>query len=306
MSCGKPAYIRLHEEGILGKRINDAINALHECRLCPRECGADRLNSSAGFCRTGRFARVASYGPHFGEEAPLSGSHGSGTIFFSSCNLLCSFCQNHDISHGNAGNEVKPDELASMMIELQDSGCHNINFVTPSHVVPQILEALPAAVEKGLHIPLIYNTGGYDSVQTLKFLESVIDIYMPDFKFWDNKYAMLFCNANGYRETACAALAEMHAQTGDLVIEDKVAVRGILLRHLVMPGGIAGTREIMNFVAGKISRNTYVNVMNQYRPCYNANRFSRIAKRITREEYADALVYAVKAGLTRIDGSIIK
>jgi putative pyruvate formate lyase activating enzyme len=306
MSGGKPAYIRLHEEGILGKRIKDAINALNECRLCPRECGADRLNSSAGFCRTGRFARVASYGPHFGEEAPLAGSHGSGTIFFSSCNLLCSFCQNYDISHGNAGNEVKPDELASMMIGLQVSGCHNINFVTPSHVVPQILEALPAAVEKGLHIPLIYNTGGYDSVQTLKLLDGVIDIYMPDFKFWDNKYALLFCNANGYRETVCAALAEMHAQTGDLVIEDEVAVRGILLRHLVMPGGIAGTREIMNFVAGKISINTYVNVMNQYRPCYNANRFSRIAKRITREEYADALVYAVKTGLRRIDGSIIK
>ncbi len=306
MSGGKPAYIHLHEEGILGKRIKDAINALNECRLCPRECGADRLNSSAGFCRTGRFARIASYGPHFGEEAPLSGSRGSGTIFFSSCNLLCSFCQNHDISHGNIGEDVTSSVLASIMLELQKKGCHNINLVTPSHVVPQILEALPEAIDNGLDIPLVYNTGGYDNVATLRLLEGVIDIYMPDFKFWDNKYAMLFCNSDGYREIACAALAEMHTQTGDLIIEGEVAVRGILLRHLVMPEGIAGTREIMNFVAGKISKNTYVNIMNQYRPCYNANRFSRIAKRITREEYADALVYAVKAGLRRIDGSIIK
>jgi putative pyruvate formate lyase activating enzyme len=301
-----PAYIRLYGDGILAIRIEKAINSLNECRLCPRNCSADRLKGPNGFCRTGRYAKVASYGPHFGEEAPLAGSHGSGTIFFSSCNLLCSFCQNHGISHGNAGKAVKPDELASMMLELQSAGCHNINLVTPSHVVPQILEALPAAIEKGLNIPMVYNTGGYDSVQTLKLLDGVIDIYMPDFKFWDNEHARRFCNVDDYRETACEAITEMHTQVGDLTIEDGIAVKGILLRHLVMPEGVAGTGKVMNFIAERISINTYVNIMNQYRPCYHANRSNQSGRCITREEYTEALMHAANAGLTRIDGSVTK
>jgi putative pyruvate formate lyase activating enzyme len=295
-----PSYIHLHEEGILENRIKDAINALNECRLCPRECGADRFKAGSGFCRTGKYAKVASFGPHFGEEAPLVGTHGSGTIFFSSCNLLCSFCQNHDISHGNLGWEVAPAELSSIMLELQRQGCHNINFVTPTHVMPQILEALPQAIRGGLNIPLVYNTSGYDSVKTLRMLEGIFDIYMPDFKFWDNQYARIYCNAPDYREIACKAIIEMHAQAGDLIIENGIAVKGALLRHLVMPEGISGTDEVMKFVAGKISKNTYVNVMSQYRPCFRAAENSTIDRIITKEEYSDALKSAVFAGLTRV------
>jgi putative pyruvate formate lyase activating enzyme len=297
-----PAYINLHRNGVLVGRINDAVRLLKECRLCPRSCGTDRLTGKSGFCRTGRFAQVASYGPHFGEEAPLVGTHGSGTIFFSSCNLLCSFCQNHDISHGNMGEEAPPVELASIMLELQDARCHNINLVTPSHVVPQILEALPIAIDKGLKIPLVFNTGGYDSISTLRFLDRIIDIYMPDFKFWDNAFAKKFCNADDYRETACSALIEMHSQAGDLIIENGIAVKGIILRHLVMPEGIAGTEDVMRFVAGHVSKNTYVNVMDQYRPCFNSLDDSLIGRRITRPEFAEALKATVGAGLARIDG----
>jgi putative pyruvate formate lyase activating enzyme len=298
----EPSYIRLHENGILADRIEKSLNSLSECRLCPRDCGADRLKSATGFCRTGRFARVASYGPHFGEEAPLVGINGSGTIFFSSCNLLCSFCQNYGISHGNIGKEVTSSELASIMLELQAAGCHNINFVTPSHVLPQILEALPEAVEKGLGIPLVYNTGGYDSVAALKLLDGIIDIYMPDFKFWDNDNARRYCNAGNYRQTVCSALIEMQSQAGELTTENGIADRGIILRHLIMPDGIAGTGEIMSFIAEKISKNTYINIMNQYRSCFGTSKDSIANRPVTREEYSYALQTAVLAGLSRIDG----
>jgi len=270
--------------------------------LCPRECKVDRLLGEIGYCRTGRKAKVASFHPHFGEEAPLVGRFGSGTIFISSCNLLCSFCQNFEISHLGEGREVEPATMASMMLDLMRRGCHNINFVTPTHVVPQILEGLILAVEQGLNIPLVYNSGGYDRVGTLKILDGIFDIYMPDFKFWDEDGAEKFSHAPDYREHAMMAIKEMHRQVGDLVLnESGVAVRGLLVRHLVMPHGWANTEEIMKFLAKEISANTYVNVMDQYRPCGRAASDPMINRRITGEEYAIAIHQAKQAGLTRLD-----
>jgi len=298
----EPSYRKLHESGALEKRIVSALEALRSCRVCPRDCRVDRTGRETGRCRTGRYASVASFSPHFGEESPLVGSGGSGTIFFSSCNLLCSFCQNYEISHFNEGAPAGPQELADMMLRLQKAGCCNINFVSPSHVAPQILEALPAAIEGGLSVPLIYNTGGYDSIETLRLLDSVIDIYMPDFKFWDPAPAAAYCGAPDYPEKARAALKEMHTQVGDLVTDERgIAVRGLLVRHLVMPGGLAGTARIMSFIAEEISKKTYVNVMDQYRSCYLACEDGSISRRITRREYEEALKSADDAGLTRID-----
>lgn len=301
----EPTYLKLHRDGVLRERAREAVERMRQCRLCPRECGVNRLEDEQGFCQTGRRALVSSAGPHFGEESPLVGSHGSGTIFFSSCNLLCSFCQNYDISHLREGAEVDADRLAGAMLQLAQGGCHNINLVTPSHVVPQILEALVAAAESGLSVPLVYNTGGYDSVETLRLLDGVVDIYMPDFKFWDNAWAERFCYAGDYRERAMEALQEMHRQVGDLAIDEAgVAVRGLLVRHLVMPGGVAGTQGVMQFLAREISRDTYVNVMDQYRPCWEAHKTPAINRRITVEEYDQALEAARQAGLHRLDNRV--
>jgi len=298
----EPSYVTLHREGKLLECLDRAIELMRGCILCPRECYADRLSGETGFCRTGRKAIVASTHPHFGEEAPLVGMGGSGTIFFSSCNLLCTFCQNFDISHAITGNRVRPEELATMMLGLQRRGCHNINFVTPSHVVPQILEGLIPAVERGLHIPLVYNTGGYDKAETLEMLDGIFDIYMPDFKFWDTKWAERFCDAPDYRIHAMAAIKEMHRQVGDLVIDRSgVAVKGLLVRHLVMPNDMAGTGEIMRFLADEISRDTYVNIMDQYHPCGTAINDPVIGRRITGEEFSRALRLTKSSGLHRLD-----
>jgi len=297
-----PSYIMLNNLGLLRARASKALALLENCRLCPRSCGVDRIQGELGFCRTGRHAKVASFGAHFGEESPLVGTRGSGTIFFSSCNLICSFCQNSDISHQREGDEVNARELAGMMLDLQNRGCHNINFVTPSHVVPQILEALSLACETGLHIPLVYNTGGYDTAETIRLLDSVFDIYMPDFKFWEEEPAKTFCTAPDYREVACAACKEMHAQVGNLSIDENgIAIKGLLVRHLVMPGYLAGTDQVMRFLAQEISTNTYVNIMDQYRPCYNAKDDSRINRRITPAEYEEAVEAARTAGIHRLD-----
>jgi putative pyruvate formate lyase activating enzyme len=245
---------------------------------------------------------VSSYNPHFGEEEPLVGTHGSGTIFMTNCNLLCVFCQNWDISHLSEGREVSSKTFANMMLHLQKQGCHNINFVTPSHTVPQILDALPHAIEGGLNVPLVYNTGGYDAVETLKLLEGIFDIYMPDFKFWDPEMSRKYLKAPDYPERAREALKEMHRQVGDLTLnENGIAVRGILLRHLVMPEGLAGTRDIMRFIVREISPNTYVNVMDQYRPCGNAYKYPSINRSITHDEYEEALRAASEEGITRFD-----
>lgn len=296
------SYLALFEKGLLHERIQEALAALEACRLCPRACGVNRLQDEQGFCATGRKASVASYNAHFGEEAPLVGARGSGTIFISSCNLLCSFCQNYEISHGGEGREVEPEQMAFMMIQLAQTGCHNINIVTPSHVVPQVLEALPIAIEKGLRIPLVYNSGGYDRAETLRLLDGIFDIYMPDFKFWDNTYAQQYCGAPDYREEAMQAIREMHSQVGDLVVDDRgVAVRGLIVRHLVMPNRVAGTREIAKFLAEEISSNTYVNIMDQYRPCGEAHRDSLINRRLSAHEFKEANEEAKKAGLKRLD-----
>jgi len=301
----RASYRKLHDSGRLEQRALAAVRLLRDCRLCPRACGVNRLEGELGICRTGRLARAASFGPHFGEEAPLVGSRGSGTIFFSSCNLLCSFCQNYDISHLRDGVEVDAGEIAGMMLDLARRGCRNINFVTPSHVVPQILEAVALAAGAGLDLPLVYNSGGYDTVETLRLLEDIFDIYMPDFKFWDEGPARTFCSAPDYRAVACEAIREMHRQVGDLEMDGRgVARRGLLVRHLVMPGGLAGTAGVMDFLARDISRSTYVNVMDQYHPCYRAGDDLRIDRRITAAEYEEALEAARRAGITRLDSRI--
>jgi putative pyruvate formate lyase activating enzyme len=302
MTAYEPSYIQAYEKGWLKKKAARARNLLQSCTLCPRKCGVDRLAGETGFCNTAKFSWVSSYSPHFGEEKPLVGTHGSGTIFFTHCNLLCLFCQNFDISHRGAGQEVTDDDLAGIMLALQNQGCHNINFVTPSHVVPQILAAVEVAVQHGLNVPLVFNTGGYDRVATLKLLEGVFDIYMPDFKFWDSQVAENNCQAGNYPEMACRALAEMHRQVGDLQIDDAgIARRGLLIRHLVLPGGLAGTREIMRFIARKISPASYVNVMSQYRPCGRAAEVKGLESQLAPGDYKDAVQAAQEEGIIRLD-----
>jgi putative pyruvate formate lyase activating enzyme len=272
----KPVYLYTD----LKERIKKAYNILEQCHLCPRKCGVNRLEDEKGVCKTGKKAMVSSYNVHFGEEAPLVGKNGSGTIFFTNCNLLCNFCQNYDISHEGHGYEVSDEQLAEMMITLQNKGCHNINFVTPSHVVPQILSALEIAIEKGLSIPLIYNTGGYDNVETLKLLEGIFDIYMPDFKFWDAVIAGKTCNASDYPEVARKVVAEMHRQVGDLKVDEN---------------------EIAGFIVKEISPNSYVNIMPQYRPCGKASEIEELSNFLYQEEYDDAVRSAKEEGLWRFD-----
>lgn len=297
-----PAYIETHRKGLLKEKIHAAFDILKNCVLCPRECKVDRLSDQTGVCKTGKNAWVSSYQLHFGEEAPLVGRNGSGTIFFTHCNLLCSFCQNYDISHQGAGQEVSEVQLANMMLSLQRQGCHNINFVTPSHVVPQILGALENAIENGLTVPLVYNTSAYDQVETLKLLDGVFDVYMPDFKFWDPEVANLTCHARNYPEAARKAVLEMHRQVGDLVMDESgIAQRGLLIRHLVMPGGMAGTREVMRFLAHEVSANTYVNIMAQYRPCGQAYSIPELSVRPTEEELETAFQAAKEEGIIRFD-----
>jgi len=298
----EPSYLEKGQSGELFSIKGKLIQMLERCSLCPRECGVNRLAGEEGFCKTGRKAKVASYNAHFGEESPLVGRHGSGTIFISSCNLLCSFCQNFDISHLGEGTEVEPQQIAGMMIELQERGCHNINFVTPTHVIPQLIEALEYAIEDGLTIPLVYNSSGYDKKETLELLDGIFDIYMPDFKFWNNKWADTLCQAPDYREVTVTALKEMCRQVGDLMIDQEgIAQKGLLVRHLVMPGNIAGTSDIVQFIADEISVNTYVNIMDQYRPCARAFEEKEINRPLTGKEFKEALETARKAGLIRLD-----
>ena len=298
----EPAYLKTFQQGELAIRIEEALKRMEACDLCPRDCGVNRIKDETGFCETGRRAKVASYTAHFGEEAPLVGQHGSGTIFISSCNLLCDFCQNYEISHQKEGREVEPQQMAEMMVHLAEKGCHNINFVTPSHVVPQILEALAFAVEMGLRVPLVYNTGGYDKPETLKMMDGIFDIYMPDFKFWEEKWSDRYCGAPDYRDVVITAVKEMHSQVGDLVMDEQgVAVKGLIVRHLVMPGDVSGTARIMDFLAKEISANTYVNVMDQYRPCGKAHNDEFVNRRLRSEEFRRALDAAIKAGLKRLD-----
>ncbi len=295
-----PAYRRLLSGSAFEEIETRALERLRSCNLCPRNCGVDRLKGELGFCRGPRLAKVSSYGPHFGEERPLVGRNGSGTIFFTGCNLRCCFCQNYDISHFDRGREVTAPELAEMMLALEAGGCHNINLVTPTHFVPQIISSLKIAASMGLSIPVVYNCGGYEAIETLRLLEGIVDIYMPDFKFMSQASSKRYLNASDYPQVAKAALKEMHRQVGDLVIKDGIALRGLLVRHLVMPSHLDDSREIFRLIATEISPSTFVNVMDQYRPCHEADRFPEIARRISVEEFERALDYARKEGLERI------
>ena len=275
---------------------------LAECRLCSRHCGVNRLIGESGMCRTTSQAMVSSYGPHFGEEAPLVGRHGSGTIFFTFCNLRCIFCQNYSISQLGEGSVVGSEELAKMMLSLQAKGCHNINLVSPTHVVPCILEALELAASGGLYLPLVYNTGGYDSVETLELLDGVVDIYMPDMKYSDEKTAEQLSGIKGYPQVNQAAVKEMHRQVGDLQLDESgVAQRGLLVRHLVLPNRFAGTEEVVRFLAQEISTNTYLNIMAQYCPCYKAFDIPQLARPLNRQEFSEAIDLAHQQGLSRLD-----
>jgi putative pyruvate formate lyase activating enzyme len=296
------AYLELYRSGKLAERVEAARALLKNCRLCPRHCGINRLADEMGKCHTGKLVVVSSYGPHFGEEAPLVGKHGSGTIFFTNCNLKCLFCQNYSISQIGDGTEVSDEELAGMMLALQSRGCHNINLVSPTHVVPQILQGLEIAINLGLRLPLVYNSGGYDSVETLEILDGIIDIYMPDTKYSDEKIAEELSGIKNYPAINQAALREMHRQVGDLQIdEDGIAIRGLLIRHLVLPHGLAGTKEIMKFIAEDLSLNSYVNVMAQYHPCHKAFQIPQLARPLSKQEFLEAIELAERAGLNRLD-----
>ncbi len=297
-----PAYLELYESGELQRRVQAAEALLDPCRVCPRECLARRRQREAGACGIADEPVVSSYGPHYGEERPLVGSGGSGTIFFTRCNLGCVFCQNAAISQSGEGEVASIDRLAEMMLELQDGGCHNINFVTPTHQTPQILRALVRAIDGGLRIPLVYNCGGYESLETLRILSGIVDIYMPDLKYADADIAARYSGVNNYPDIARAALQEMHRQVGNLTLDARgVARRGLLVRHLVLPNDLAGTAEVARFLAA-LSRDTYVNVMAQYRPCHRAHEHPALARRPTRAELMQALRLAAGAGLRRLDG----
>ena len=294
-------YRKLHQSGELHERIEAAYRLMSpRCELCPRRCKVDRLAGQLGVCRTGKNPIVSGYGPHFGEEPPLVGYNGSGTIFFTNCNLRCIFCQNYEISQEGIGREVDIQDLAEMMLNLARRGCHNINLVTPTHQVPQILSALEVAAEAGLDLPVVYNCGGYESVKLLRLLDGIIDIYMPDAKYGTNEVGEEFSAVADYWDRNRDALREMHRQVGDLVVDERgIAQRGMIIRHLVLPNNLAGTREVMHFVATELSRDTYVNIMDQYRPAYKAIGHAKIGRRITSEEYIEALQIAQSEGLWR-------
>ena len=295
-----PSYIALYESGELKERIEKLMAILKSCTLCPRKCKVNRLEGELGVCQAGSTLMISSAFPHFGEEPPLVGQNGSGTIFLTHCNLRCVFCQNYDISHLGDGAKSSPEEMAKYMVALQNRGCHNINFVTPTHFVPQIVSALPKAIEMGLRIPLVYNCGGYESIKVIKLLENIFDIYMPDAKFADSENAKRYCKAPDYPEVIKEVLKEMHRQVGVLQINHQgIAERGVLIRHLVMPEGLAGTEKIMKFIAEELSPDSYVNIMIQYYPHYKANKYPELSRRITWEEFQDALAIARSFGLYR-------
>ena len=297
-----PAYLNL-STAELQERADLAFARMECCDLCARRCNVNRLDGKLGVCKTGLQASVSSYGAHMGEEDPLRGWKGSGTIFLARCNLRCVFCQNHDISQTNAGNEITSQELAAIMLKLQAMGCHNINLVSPSHVVPQILAALALAVQSGLRLPLVYNTGGYDSLETLELLDGIVDIYMPDMKFANGGRAKKYSRARDYPQVNRAVVKEMYRQVGDLQIDENgLAIHGLLVRHLVLPRNLAGTKQIVSFLVDEISVNTYLNLMAQYHPAYNASRYPELNRHITVSEYDRALQIARDAGLTNLDG----
>lgn len=284
---------------IIDERVDKLYDILRECWLCPRKCGVNRLKGEKGYCRSGKELMVSSATPHFGEEDVLVGSGGSGTIFLTNCNLRCIFCQNYDITHLGRGKIVEIQEFADLMIYLQRIGTHNINFVTPTHYTPFIIDSLRVAYKKGLRLPLVYNCSGYENVEVIKLLDGLIDIYMPDFKYGENSYAKRYSNVDDYFERACESLKEMHRQVGDLYVENGIAYRGLLIRHLVMPNNTASSEKVLQFIANELSKDSYVNIMAQYRPCYLSRNFKEINRRISLSEYNEVVDKAYELGLHR-------
>jgi putative pyruvate formate lyase activating enzyme len=299
----QPAYVSLERSGELKKRAQVLQDVYRECRLCPRACGVNRLKGETGVCRSAARAKVYSAHAHFGEERPLVGRGGSGTIFFSHCNLLCEFCQNWEINHRGDGSPISHEELGRLMLGMQDTGCHNINLVTPTHYLPSIVQALRHAISIGLRVPVVYNCGGYEPVEIIRLLDGIVDIYLPDFKYMDGSVAgRLSRGAVDYPEAAKAAIQEMHRQVGLLTVDERgIALRGLLIRHLVLPGNLAGTDTFVRWVAGTLGTETYVNIMGQYRPAHRASRYPEISRRVTAGEHAEAVRLAREAGLTNID-----
>jgi len=306
-----PSYLNLGKKE-LEKRIEKLFEILENCEICPRKCHVNRLKGEKGYCQLGYLPMVSAYHPHFGEETPLVGKYGSGTIFMTSCNLSCVYCQNYEISQLRIGEEVSFERLAEMMIELQNLGCHNINFVTPTPQVPAILKSLEIAIDKGLKVPLVYNTSSYDSLEVLKLLDGIFDIYLPDARYSDDKIAKKYSNAPNYFEIMKKAIKEMHRQVGDLKIADckmqiddleileGVAIRGLIVRHLILPNGLAGSEKIFEFIAKEISKNTFINIMDQYWPAYKAHQYPELSRRITKEEFQEAINLVKKFGLKRL------
>lgn len=295
-----PAYLALSRSGELEERAAILWARLNECTLCPRECKVNRLAGRIGVCRTTAEVKVSSYGPHFGEEPELVGWRGSGTIFFTNCNLWCLFCQNYTISHLKEGESISIQQLGGAMLYLQGIGCHNINLVTPTHVVPQIVKAVALATKHGLRIPLVYNCGGYESVETLRLLDGIVDIYMPDIKYSNDDHSKRYSGVKNYWEKVQPAVKEMHRQVGDLRMSERgIAERGLLIRHLVLPNDIASSEEVLTFIAKDISTESYVNIMDQYRPCFKAFMFKELNRPITHKEYKEVLLEARTFGLHR-------
>ena len=300
----RPAYRTLEDEDKFAERVEQAWSIFEECSLCPNRCGVNRRQGERGFCRTSDKVTVFSHHPHFGEELPLAGKHGSGTIFFSNCNLRCVFCQNWPIAHEGRGRQVSAEQLADMMLDLQRMSCHNVNLVTPTHVMPNIVKATRIAMKKGLRIPLCYNTSGFERVENIRLLDGIVDIYLPDLKFMDGSEAKRYTltHAEDYPEMAQGAIIEMQRQVGELVTDkDDIARRGLMIRHLVMPDRVAGTREFVSWVAENLPKSTYVNIMSQYRVEHLAFGYPRIARAITVEEFLEAMKWAEEAGLTNLD-----
>ncbi len=301
----EPVYMDTYRSGRLKEKVEQAREMLKDCCVCPRSCHANRWEGELGTCAVGRYAEISSYGPHLGEEDCLRGWRGSGTIFFARCNLLCVFCQNFSISHmAEERRKVSAEELARIMLYLQNIGCHNINFVTPSHVVPQLVEAIAIAVERGLRIPIVYNTSAYDTLDALALMDGLVDIYMPDFKFWDEAKSQRYLRVSDYPEVAKQAIKEMHRQVGYLTFDENgIALRGVLLRHLIMPNALDDTKAILHWIATELGMDTYVNLMEQYYPAglVSRGRYSEINRHITSEEYEQALAYAREVGLWRLD-----
>ncbi|HOP95366.1 MAG: radical SAM protein [Dictyoglomaceae bacterium] len=295
------AYIESYKNGLLEKKIDLAYKRLESCDLCPRSCKVNREQGEIGYCNAPYDPVVSNYFPHFGEEKILVGEYGSGTIFFTYCNLGCIFCQNYTISHLGIGKRISIEDLANIMIYLQKLGCHNINFVTPTHFVPQILKALYVATENALNIPLVYNTSGYENIETLKILEGIIDIYMPDIKFYSSEISKKLANADDYFEKTKAAVKEMYRQVGSLVLNEKgIAEKGLIIRHLLLPNNFSGLLNWLTFLRDEVSLDVSLHIMGQYRPLYRAEEEPLINRSITSKEYEEAILLAKKMGFTHI------